>query len=427
MVEYFLTNSLLGHFTRILKQRSNRRGHVAQQVLQTLSILLQNVRSQQTVYYLFSNNHINEIVTMQFDWEDDEVLGYFINLLKAVSLRLDENTVQFFFFAASNGQPATFPLYSEAVKFVNHRDSMVRAAVKTLTLNVYAIRSPQVCAFVTSYPPAAYFADLATYVCEQCLGLDRLLGSWDEAAGPSASAVGAVETCLAEIEDTFSYFSDVLDVGQPLLQDLLLDHLWRRVLGPVLFWPLIQEDVGLASLAPSSAPQRVRPGLVGPLCSLYVLERVFFAVVDPFFLGTLVAALLGDEEMSGIVGEKPGGIEGGKDASAENAFRASDPPGSALAPPRLPRVPASRLEALQYRPVAFRRAFLGMLRGSDAQLGVAAVRVVAALMRSKALEEDLLDAVGLLPRRRRTQRELLEALVREEGSLRLEERAGGEE
>lgn len=74
MVEYFLTENLLAHFTRILQQRANRRGGVAQQVLQTLSILIQNLRTQQTVYYLFSNNHINEIVSMRFDFEDDEVL-----------------------------------------------------------------------------------------------------------------------------------------------------------------------------------------------------------------------------------------------------------------------------------------------------------------------------------------------------------------
>jgi hypothetical protein len=74
VVEYFLTENLLAHFNQILLQRSNRRGNVATQVLQTLSILIQNVRNQQTVYYLFSNNHINEIVSMRFDFEDDEVL-----------------------------------------------------------------------------------------------------------------------------------------------------------------------------------------------------------------------------------------------------------------------------------------------------------------------------------------------------------------
>lgn len=74
MVEYFLTENLLAHFNKILLQRSNRSGNVAVQMLQTLSILIQNVRNEQTVYYLFSNNHINEIVSMRFDFEDDEVL-----------------------------------------------------------------------------------------------------------------------------------------------------------------------------------------------------------------------------------------------------------------------------------------------------------------------------------------------------------------
>lgn len=53
VVDYFLTENLLAHFNQILQQRSNRRGNVATQVLQTLSILIQNVRNQQTVYYLF--------------------------------------------------------------------------------------------------------------------------------------------------------------------------------------------------------------------------------------------------------------------------------------------------------------------------------------------------------------------------------------
>ncbi|EFN58069.1 hypothetical protein CHLNCDRAFT_14802, partial [Chlorella variabilis] len=117
------------------------------QVLQTLSILIQNLRNQQTVYYLFSNNHINEIVSMRFDFEDDEVLGYYVNLLKAISLKLNEVTVQFFFQAGgprpgsspATPRPASFPLYTESIKFVNHRDPMVRTAVKTLTLNVYGI------------------------------------------------------------------------------------------------------------------------------------------------------------------------------------------------------------------------------------------------------------------------------------------------
>ena len=53
------------------------------------------------IFYLFSNNHVNDIVALRFDFDDDEVLGYYINLLKTISLKLNESTVQFFFQASS--------------------------------------------------------------------------------------------------------------------------------------------------------------------------------------------------------------------------------------------------------------------------------------------------------------------------------------
>lgn len=40
-LEYFLESNILQHFTSMLQQRSNRRGEVAIQVLQTLSMLIQ--------------------------------------------------------------------------------------------------------------------------------------------------------------------------------------------------------------------------------------------------------------------------------------------------------------------------------------------------------------------------------------------------
>ena len=92
---------------------------MAKQVLQTLSILIQNIRSTTAIFYLFSNNVVNEIVAMRFDFEDDEVLGYFINLLKTISLKFNSSTVQFFF--QDDGERSSFPLYAEAVKFINHR------------------------------------------------------------------------------------------------------------------------------------------------------------------------------------------------------------------------------------------------------------------------------------------------------------------
>ena len=94
--DYLLENNIMTYLHRILLQPANRAGDVAKQVLQTLSIIIQNVRSETAVFFLFSNNHVNNIVDLDFDFDDEEVLGYYVSFLKTISLKLNAGTVQFF-------------------------------------------------------------------------------------------------------------------------------------------------------------------------------------------------------------------------------------------------------------------------------------------------------------------------------------------
>ena len=47
--------------------------------------------------YILSNNHVNDLIVHKFDFSDDEILEYYISLLKTLSLKLNPSTVQFFF------------------------------------------------------------------------------------------------------------------------------------------------------------------------------------------------------------------------------------------------------------------------------------------------------------------------------------------
>ena len=101
-------------------------------------------------------------------------------------LWLFAQTVQFFFH--DDGDRSAFPLYTEAVKFVNHRDGMVRAAVRTLTLNIYSIPDAAVQAFVHSVPAANYFTELSIFVAEQC-----------QVRGPPARAAACVPCAASKV------------------------------------------------------------------------------------------------------------------------------------------------------------------------------------------------------------------------------------
>ncbi|KAK9825468.1 hypothetical protein WJX81_005951 [Elliptochloris bilobata] len=396
--DYFAENNLLAHFTAFLVQRSNRQGDVAKQVLQTLSILIQNIRSTTAIFYLFSNNHVNEIIALRFDFEDDEVLGYYINLLKTVSLKLNSSTVQFFY--QDNGEHAAFPLYTEAVKFINHRDGMVRAAVRTLTLNVYQIGDPAVQAFVVSQPASNYFTELAIFIAEQCQALDRQLSSLE--AGTSAAAF-SLESLLAEVEDLLSYCNDILGTGEPHLAELLLQRLLDLFAGPVLLWPLVAPwpaEAADAAARLSADPPPVRlPGAgerghVRPLCALYVLERLLHVVTHPRLVSFLAAAmLLGAPLPERRAATQVPAANRGRIDAAESAPR-----------------PSSALETAAGLG-RFRQAFMRHIGGRHASLAAAAARVLAGFLLNRAADADLLDAAGLLPHRRKKNRELMEALT----------------
>lgn len=83
--------------------------------------------------FILSNNRINELITYRFDFSgDEELLARYISFLKTLALKLDSNTVQFFF----NDRKQQFPLLTEAALYHDHNDNMVQVAVRNLTLQV---------------------------------------------------------------------------------------------------------------------------------------------------------------------------------------------------------------------------------------------------------------------------------------------------
>lgn len=85
--------------------------------------------------YLLSNNHVNNILTHPFDFRNEECFAYYVSFLKILSFKLNLNSIHFFF----NESTHEFPLFTEALKYYDHPESMARIAVRTLTLNVFKV------------------------------------------------------------------------------------------------------------------------------------------------------------------------------------------------------------------------------------------------------------------------------------------------
>eukprot|EP00400_MALV-I_sp_L67-5_P000820 gene820-866_t len=239
LFDFFCEKNLLAFFVRILGLPRVPKS-VKVQIMQTLSMLLQNIQQETSLYYLLSNNYVNQLISTPFDWQDEEILAYYITFLKSLALGLNPETIKFFF----NEKADHFPLYVEATRFFHHRDGMVRAAVRTLTLQIYKVGDASMRRFVLSNKSSQnYLINNACYLRELWMHLNKLT--------EEAASVAKMQEVIEELEDLLDYFSDVFRSGDQKLSELLANRLLTYALIPILCGSLIKSAAPRMPITPS--------------------------------------------------------------------------------------------------------------------------------------------------------------------------------
>uniref|UniRef100_A0A3B3CM49 C-type lectin domain containing 16A n=1 Tax=Oryzias melastigma TaxID=30732 RepID=A0A3B3CM49_ORYME len=252
--DFFLEKNMFAFFLNILRQKSGR--YVCVQLLQTLNILFENISHETSLYYLLSNNHVNSIIVHKFDFSDEEIMAYYISFLKTLSLKLNNHTVHFFY----NEHTNDFALYTEAIKFFNHPESMVRIAVRTITLNVYKVDNQHMLHYIRDKTAVPYFSNLVWFIGSHVIELDKCVQTDEEHKNK-----GKLSDLVAEHLDHLHYLNDILIINCEFLNDVLTDHLLNRLFLPLYVYSLV---------CPETSEERK----INPQVSLYLLSQVFLII-----------------------------------------------------------------------------------------------------------------------------------------------------
>ena len=135
LFDFFCEKNMMALFIQIMWS-PNCPGSVHMQILQTLGILCQSVKNYTSLYYLLSNNYVNEIIQYPHNFENENISEQFVSFLKTLSLRLNLQSVQFFFIE----ETGAFPLLTRAIGLLQFKEPMVRIAAQAIILNVYKVR-----------------------------------------------------------------------------------------------------------------------------------------------------------------------------------------------------------------------------------------------------------------------------------------------
>ncbi|KAF7016100.1 hypothetical protein CFC21_029787 [Triticum aestivum] len=393
--EFFMEKQIMGEFARIL--RISKLSRVSLQLLQTMSIMIQNLRNEHSIYYIFSNEHINFLITYSFDFQIDEMLSYYISFLRAISGKLNKNTISLLV-TTKNDEVISFPLYVEALKFAFHEDSMIRVAIRTLTLNVYHVGDESVNRFVSRVPLSDYFSDMVKHFQKQCIDLDKLVVRSARNAEPVLMA--SIEDAIVQIEDALYYFSDVMSSGIPDLGNFITENILQ----------LLVFRIVLPSL------QRQRTDLwISVSTSMYLLCCILHIFKDKDMASTVAAALFHQPDCpdrkqgtpNGCTSEHDHGISENQvsNTSAEDQSKADKPTSSSSA----------HLQCLPDHPSAsdfcqgntLREHLLSYITGGDGSQALGSLCLFATLLQTKELDESMLDALGILPQRKQHKKLLL--------------------
>eukprot|EP00818_Percolomonas_sp_WS_P000323 CAMPEP_0117449126 /NCGR_PEP_ID=MMETSP0759-20121206/7778_1 /TAXON_ID=63605 /ORGANISM="Percolomonas cosmopolitus, Strain WS" /LENGTH=1022 /DNA_ID=CAMNT_0005241579 /DNA_START=341 /DNA_END=3410 /DNA_ORIENTATION=+ len=179
------------------------------QLLQTLSIMIQNLSSKDSLYFILSNSYMNQFIKYRYDFHDEEVLDYYITLLKTISMRLDVATIQFFFVHDD------LLLYQEAKKYMTVKESMIRIAVRTLILNIYSVASPNI---------REYIIDDA-FLRSELVKLNQMVFDCRY-----STLISSVDSSINEFQDYVYYFNDILELNIPEIKSIIEEALLRDLI-----------------------------------------------------------------------------------------------------------------------------------------------------------------------------------------------------
>lgn len=162
--DMFCEENYLKEYIRLLSLNNKE---ISLAILNSINILILNISNNQFLYYFFSSQIVNSIISSSF--QEDEYITYQINFIKSLSLKITKDTLYFFFDKNKN----KCPLIAKTLTLYNMNDPMVRNVVRTIILTMLRIEDVNLRNFLVSFPVNVYYVNVIFMLKEKILEIGK--------------------------------------------------------------------------------------------------------------------------------------------------------------------------------------------------------------------------------------------------------------
>ncbi|PBJ73373.1 hypothetical protein BCY84_14415 [Trypanosoma cruzi cruzi] len=235
----FLERSMMSTLERVVTN-AEFPSAVKVQAIQCITMMLQNLTRKSSIYFVCSNNHLNRIISIFIDDNDEELFSIYVSFLKSLALRLNEDTVQFFF----ERETRAFPLFDRASKLLAAPDPMVRAAARQVVISVAQLNEPAIKNFLRDALQEV-FKLISTLLWSQIKNLAEAAAEYGNVERHNANelhlmGISTLSDRLEDIVDDMFYINDLFLVPHDFAPFCLECVLEEVVIQPLL---MLLEDL----------------------------------------------------------------------------------------------------------------------------------------------------------------------------------------
>ena len=172
---FFETFCELDFMSEFIKASKCKHIEILLQIIKSMSALILTINNKRSLFYIFSKNFINKLITNdEIRNSNEDFLSFYVNFLKSLSMKIDSTTIQLFY----QKDRESFPLLENAMKLYNNDDSMIRNVVKNIFLK-FAKLSQEYAplkSYMMNLPMIKYFCYFACRLTDMTMQLNYLAG-----------------------------------------------------------------------------------------------------------------------------------------------------------------------------------------------------------------------------------------------------------
>ena len=199
-------------------------------LIKIFGILIPSLKNNKIMFYLFSNNYMNRIITnISYNKEDNDTdyLSFYINFLKTLVNKLDIGSFSLFFNSSHN----KFPLLDEIIIFLTYdQDVMIKNVSRNIFLSLLNLKYEPFIEYICELPTISLFILFAENLKAQmkyfCQNKDNNNISIDNSNKNCINQIIEKEEKVEMLRDDISFIQDILSVNVPKINYLLINTLF---------------------------------------------------------------------------------------------------------------------------------------------------------------------------------------------------------